>query len=347
MLAGLALLTPASGEADREPVANAGAPAVISDWSTIAGGPGTSCAFDTPFQFFFHPGSDPTKLLVYFEGGGACWNWVSCSGMFDTSVADDELANFRGIFDFANPDNPFAAYSVLFIPYCTGDVHIGDTVAQYGEAGWNSPAVRHNGYRNVGAALDWAQNNVPQPRALVVAGASAGSYGALFHAPNVAARFPDADLTVIGDSGVPLLNGYPAILDQWGAGRRLRSLWSPDDPAAAGPVTLERAHEVLAGRYPDAWITQITADDDAVQKAFYIFSRSAEWRTATLDLLAVLEARLPNFHAFVIEGSDHGLMRTDRFYEYAADGVRLRDWIDDLVNRRAASSRYCAGCGRD
>ena len=30
-----------------------------------------------------------------------------------------------GIFNLEHPDNPFAAYDMVVIPYCTGDVHLG------------------------------------------------------------------------------------------------------------------------------------------------------------------------------------------------------------------------------
>ena len=53
--------------------------------------------------------------------------------MFDTRVDADELSEFRGIFDRSNPENPFRDFGVIFVPYCTGDVHIGDASRRYGE----------------------------------------------------------------------------------------------------------------------------------------------------------------------------------------------------------------------
>ncbi len=49
--------------------------------------PGAICARGTPYSFFVHPG-DPAKLVVYFQGGGACWSAGTCSpgGTFDDSV---------------------------------------------------------------------------------------------------------------------------------------------------------------------------------------------------------------------------------------------------------------------
>ena len=43
----------------------------------------------------------------------------------------EQLRGYQtGIFNLDNPANPFADYTVVFAPYCSGDVHIGasDTV---------------------------------------------------------------------------------------------------------------------------------------------------------------------------------------------------------------------------
>lgn len=310
-------------------------------WRTIEPGGATGCAFDTPYRFFYREGSDPSRLLVYFEGGGACWDFVSCSGMFDTDVEDDEVADFRGIFDASNPANPFRTASVLFVPYCTGDVHVGDATGVYGEESWNTRPVEHRGWVNAIAALDWAERNVTPPERIVVAGASAGSYGAVFHSPNVAARFPGSALVVIGDSGVPLLHDYPNILEGWGAGDRLRTLWRE---SADVPVTLDGAYSQIARVRSGASIALVTSDHDAVQSAFYLVSGSPGWRDATFALLHRLETELPRFRAFVVDGTEHGLLRTDRFYTLEADGVALRDWVDDLAAGAPVTSIYCDSC---
>jgi hypothetical protein len=315
-------------------------------WREIRPDGKTGCALDAPYSFFFHPGSDPSRLLIYFEGGGACWDWVSCSGMFDSTVQPDEISEYRGIFDFDNPDNPFRDVAVVFVPYCTGDVHVGDTARRYGDDPGVRP-IRHWGYRNVSAALAWVEEQGFQPNQVIVAGASAGSYGALFYAPRIARLYPSASLVLIGDSGVPLLNGYPGIMYGWGAAPVLRRLWNNEAVLEAQDLTLQRAHAVIADARPDAVLAQITSDRDAVQSAFYLISGSPKWRAATYELLDSLTAMLPSFRSFVVDGSDHGLLRTDAFYSYEADGVRLRDWVQDLVDERPVVSHRCRECGSD
>lgn len=40
-------------------------------------------------------------------------------------------------------------------------------------------------------------------------------------------------------------------------------------------------------------------------------------------------------------------MRTDAFWDYEAGGIRLADWIGDVVDGRLPASRSCAECAVD
>lgn len=319
--------------------------AQAQEWEHIHPGGETGCAFGTPFSFFYRKGQDPTALLVYFEGGGACWEWVSCSGMFDTSVSDNELSDFRGIFNFSNPANPFARHSVAFIPYCTGDVHVGDTIRHYGDSSSMRP-VAHHGYRNVEAVLQWMANvRSFSPASVIVSGTSAGAYGALFYAPRVAELFPGASVSLISESGVPLLNDYTEVLEGWGAAsvvKRVRGM--AGGRVTRQDLTLERAHEYFASQHTGALLAQITSDRDAIQSAFYLISGSSRAREATYALLDSLETTFPNFRTFVVAGSDHGLFVTDKFYSYASGDMRLVDWLRRAVSGERVESHRCTVC---
>lgn len=296
----------------------------------------TGCAFGTPFHFFHRQLSGAEDLLIYFQGGGACWDWLSCSGLFDTSVSSDELREFRGIFDRSNIENPFRNFGIVFVPYCTGDVHVGAATRQYGDD--STSVVAHNGHRNVTAVLEWLTPRA-QPRRVVVAGASAGSYGALFYAPAINRLFPDATVIMIGDSGVPLLHEYPTILEHWGAPTVLRAIWQTDAP----PPNLLAAH-AYASVQGTVRLAQITSDRDAIQSAFYLISGSPRWRHVTYQMLDTLGLRFDNFRSFIVSGADHGLLRTDRFYQYEEDGVSLREWVARLIDGEPLRTVRCEEC---
>ncbi len=336
MMAALLLLLSLQGGAPPSPRPAPAPPA----WEPIEGGPGTGCALGTPYRFFHRPGRDPGRLLIYFQGGGACWSWVSCSGMFDTTVEDSEIADYGGIFDVNRPDNPLAGHEVLFIPYCTGDVHVGSKTATYGDREGARP-VHHHGARNVEAALAWIRHRHPHPRQVVVAGASAGAYGAVFHAPRIARLYPGADLIVVPDSGVPLLHDHETILAAWG----IEAALGPAGGAGeARSWSLTTAYEKAVSAAGVRAMAVLTSDRDAVQGAFYLISGSPSWREETYALLDALERSHPSFHSFVVGGADHGLMRTDQFYDYRAGSVRLADWLGRLLAGEPVESVRCDGC---
>jgi hypothetical protein len=91
--------------------------------------------------------------------------------------------------------NPFAEYSVIYVPYCTGDAHIGDATTEY------TPGltVQHKGLANGTAALDHLVAAFPDAADVVVMGESAGSIAAPFYASLVSDRLPDARITVPAD----------------------------------------------------------------------------------------------------------------------------------------------------
>ena len=94
-----------------------------------------------------------------------------------------------------------------------------------------------------------------------------------------------------------------------------------------------------------ARLAQITSDRDSVQSAFYIVSGSPRWRNDTYALLETVRRLVPGFRSFVVEGADHGLLPTDAFYRYQADGVYLKDWVRRLIQGEAVEDVRCGGCG--
>ena len=111
------------------------------------------CGDGSPFHFWMRQ-RDPQKVLLYFEGGGACFSAETCNPSdpaYKTAIGHDETLSdlSSGIWDDTNPENPFRDWSVVFVPYCTGDVHIGNNTADYG----NGITVEHKGYVNGVAAL--------------------------------------------------------------------------------------------------------------------------------------------------------------------------------------------------
>ena len=132
------------------------------------------------------PASTPTSCAFTEES----------STLYDWNIGpDDDPALMGGIFDLANPENPFAGYSFVYVPYCTGDAHMGDASREY------SPelTVEHNGWVNGGAAVSYLAEHYAAAEQVVVVGESAGSIAAAVYAGVIGDELPDAQITVFAD----------------------------------------------------------------------------------------------------------------------------------------------------
>ena len=126
----LLVLVPSAGGVER---AATGRLAV--DWQRVEPGGATRCARGGKYAFWIRK-ADPKKLLVFFQGGGGCFDVTTCepgSVWFDDRVdASDDPTTAGGILELERSDNPFRDYSIVYIPSCTGDVHTGTRVVTYG-----------------------------------------------------------------------------------------------------------------------------------------------------------------------------------------------------------------------
>jgi hypothetical protein len=124
------------------------------------------CSRGTPWSFWVKRGT-VNKLLVYYQGGGACWNFVTCGPFFPvfksaTGPGDNPANATTGFANLQNPDNPFKDWNAVFVPYCTGDVHWGDAVVDH-ELSGQSTTIHHKGYVNAQVAEKWAREHFVSP----------------------------------------------------------------------------------------------------------------------------------------------------------------------------------------
>ena len=170
---------------------------------------GPVCIAGTPYSVFTKVGN-PEKLLIFLQGGGACWqNFYRCNILAEDQAPgmDSEFAGRFGVFDSSNPDNPFADYSIVYMPYCDGSAFGGDN--DVGDASFPFGQVRfHRGVRNLSAGMDVARAEFKRPQKIVVMGHSAGGVGVAAFAPFLA-RFTygnSKELSVFNDAGPIAVN---------------------------------------------------------------------------------------------------------------------------------------------
>jgi hypothetical protein len=330
---------------------------LASGWQTVEPGGKTVCSDGSPYRFFTRAG-DPDKLLVYFQGGGACWFPENCdthlSPSYKVNVAEDDPSRYRGIFELDNPDNPFASYSMVLAPYCTADVHLGDRDTTYdapaGEDHEPHPVtIHHRGFVNVAAVLGWTYQAHPAPAQIFVTGSSAGSIPSPYYAWQIAEHYPQAQVAQLGDGS----GGYRrssttngARMFQWGTLDYLRARHPEFQGVADESFTYELLYIEAAKARPDILFAEYDAAEDRVQKRFLAMGGS---RTTTLlELLRLnqqdIRGEVTNFVSYIAPGDSHTILGRPDFYTTTVDGIRFRDWIADLAAHKPVPDVRCDPC---
>ena len=310
-------------------------------WTRIPGGPGTGCAHDSSYAFFVHAG-DAHRLVVYLNGGGACWNSMNCDlharptyhPQLDSTDTPDQ---HNGIFDLSNSRNPVRGYTVVFIPYCTADLFLGARTVSYPSADTAAPPhqfeVRHRGRANADQAVQWVYAHYPAPQLVFIAGSSAGAVPSPFYASQVARHYPRARIVQLGDgAGGYRARPIPGILALWGATALLRSdsAYRGVDSAA---LTFETIYEVSARITPQVTFAQYNSAEDAVQLSFLALLGVHGVKLAGLLAANFADIRRvnPALHTYTAPGAMHTILRRAEFYSLQVDGVAVRDWVAELL----------------
>ena len=322
-------------------------PVALAQWEAVVPAGDTICSDGSPYRFFVHRG-DAAKLLIEYEGGGACWNGGTCeSEIYNKRITNDLVAlqqtgALPGIYDRTNPANPLRDYTHVYVPYCTGDLHWGNSTATYASASGAPLAIQHKGAVNATSALNWAQANVPAPTQVAVFGCSAGGYGAALWSARIARAYPGARMVELADSaaGVAAEGFFGTLLASWG----VRDAWPdfiPDlaldriDPAA---VSLPMLYSAIAGFYPTHSFSQFNTRADSVQTFFYVLSKGSitstdatDWAARMVSNVETISTTNPNFRAYLAPGTEHCVINRPSFYTQTVGGRKLSDWVTTLL----------------
>jgi hypothetical protein len=272
------------------------------------------------------------NVLIYLQGGGACWDDLTCHGLVKTAsnlLGGFDYRKFQGDGDLTavpllqrdTSDNPFRDASLVFVPYCTGDVHSGDRTQTYVIAG-NRQVTHHWGYRNLTAFLRRLVTTFPNADRVWLTGSSAGGFGTAINLEHVKRAFWWARVDAVDDSG-PLLQPNGDRWDQWN-----RS-WNMHLPPGC-TACRDRADAILeyyATAYPDSSFALLSNDKDAVISAYSGWS-PLQFRERIMSMAEAFDAA-PNQHYFLVDGGGHVLLKQ---LGKVSGGVALRDWLQQMYD---------------
>ena len=324
------------------------APQPTGEWITQSAGSGCVCADGSDYIYFTRTIPESTKVLLYFQGGGACFNETMCAfegGTYDvTSTPEDSPVNFGGIFDFDNPANPFADYNIVFMPYCTGDVHLGDATTPYGD----SLTVEHNGFPNAMHGLDWITANHADATEVFVTGSSAGGVPAPLFGALVADALPDAEVAALADAsgGYPSNPGVNAFIGGlWGTEAAIPS-WPELEGSTAADFGIPDLLHLAGNHNPDLRLARYDNANDAVQVSFSALAGVGDGGLpAVLDQNEQLvEGNGVNLPVYIAPGTNHTILAGQGVYDLEVEGVSFLDWLNAFIDGEDPGDVRCVEC---
>ena len=297
------------------------------------GGNGPICVAGTEFSVFTRPGN-PSRLLIFEQGGGACWQ----DFYFCNILAEDQEppAPREGIWDFDSKDNPFADYSIVYMPYCDGSVFTGDN--DVFDPNFPFGPIRfHRGLRNQSAGMDLARQMFPNASRITVAGSSAGGVGVAGFSPFLVRMLYDnqVKLTVFNDAG-PVTANPDAFADiaaraaDWQFGQFYPASCTDCDPLGDSTAIIQWRLD------NDSTIREAfyQTDGDLTNRFFLgLLGDPLGFRDLIVTKHGQLNAAHPDrYKRFIVSGDvSHTALQVPLFYSQDANGVPLNEWTDDFL----------------
>jgi hypothetical protein len=299
---------------------------------------GTLCANGARTGLGVNLTSRSRDLVVYLEGGGACWDANTCfvlkaaanveSGYDARAWAGDGVKG-ASPWKRDDPANPFRDASFAVIPYCTGDLYAGARDTTYELLGQRR-TLRHVGSRNIEAYLRRLSATFPDARRVWVMGSSAGGYGVQLNLHRFVGAFPEAEVSALSDCG-PLVPAYDARLSD------MQRAWdtqvAPGCDGCATDFPKLAAH--LATTHPDVRQGLLAYEADGVISLYFGYPADGSYAAATNRLLTTAYDPHPNARYFVLPGREHTMLGA--FDTLAGpEGLPLRTWVTRWATGDAA-----------
>ncbi len=266
----------------------------------------------------------------------------------------------NGVFSMTNPNNPFRDWHIIVAPYCTGDVHCGSN-AKGVIPGGKLGTQMFVGFDNVSIIARYAAS-ILDVEGVVLAGTSAGGYGAVGNWAQVQETFGDIPVDMLSDAA-PIHPSNRVMTES--LEHHWRTMWGMDQIVPEDcleckqkgedgkEVGLEHVLAYQARRNPDRVFAVISSTGDCTMRGFHRLRNpygariDAEcWGTERARILNVSRtdyrnsvyhlrdntyADLPNVAMFIPDNVDHGHLPNRYFYQRSAGGVMLYDWLSDLT----------------
>jgi pectinacetylesterase len=326
--------------------------------------PGTVCGNDSQYKIWVNYSKTSDNLVVVLEPGGACWDYDSCTGANGIRGAANpdglpdnhwELAPFISPFLNRSDDtNPSIDWNMVYVPYCTGDVHTGNVVATYdADDGSNEVTFHHAGHDDMTAVVSWIDQHFTHVPKMLVTGCSAGGVGSLVNYQFLRQGVHAAEQGYLLDDSGPVFpsSGYSGPMHA-----KIRQAWNLDSLADVMPAgfsldDMGTINTALADEFPhDRLATTFFRRDYNFSlysyERFYNYPPKDQimqmWDSDT-HLLVDLYATRPNLYYFIPYWRNINSSHCTTVLNFAGSDIEdhnmtLAQWVGDFVNDRPIQS---------
>jgi len=185
-----------------------------------------------------------------------------------------------------------------------------------------------------------------------VTGCSAGSYGSIMWSAHAAHEYPNARIYQFGDSGAGVVTDtfFHDSFGNWNAEPVFPYWIDALDPAKTSIEDKQMAdlYIGIANAYPNSVFSQYNTRFDNNQILFYTLmggdSEPSVWSNQMLTSIDQINSAAPNFKSYTAAGDQHCIIVYDNFYTRETDGVKLTDWLSDMLDDQDVPDVQCADC---
>lgn len=299
------------------------------------------------------------KLIVVFCGGGVSINAYTAAHpnnpLYPDPInfyADDAFLQTEFIpgHGLGKNDacNPFRDWSVLVIPYATGDFHTGTNDFRFKTEKGEERVLHHKGYDNYRILIDKVKEFVPAPEKLLVTGFSAGGFATALLTDDLIKVFPACnDVTCFPDAALLRYSGWRETAEKcWGAPDEIAARLVSDDIVLDQLTALHKNHGdrvkiIYCCSHRDALLAQYQHFLDRGDMRGADSADGDRFHDMLKDFCEKLIAEIPDVGTFIYDApheenqpndlTKHGINMTDMVFTFQQDGIACIDWIYDAV----------------
>lgn len=301
------------------------------------------------------------KVLIEFYGGGVSIDDYTeerpnikgiKNGFYNVASTEggDNLAKW-GISG-TQSENPFKDWTVIIVPYSTGDFHAGAGSYEYVKEDGTKDVKYHYGHINYTKMLNEALKYIDNdPEALLITGSSAGGFGTALLADDVIGHFPNTEnITIAVDSSLLLYDKWHDVAENlWHAPQEISNRLTTDNITLDSLVALKENYKDRVKILFDSSVRDSMLSKYQGYISDGILATSKErgdiYQSDLKEMVNDLQEKIPGVGVFIFEGAiekdtqltQHTILVVPQVFKKITDDKSIAEWMYDAVNGNVRS----------